>query len=128
MQLHDIRERQDVVRMVDGFYAKVNDDPTLSPIFNDFADVDWDTHLPKMYSFWNSIIFGDQTYSGRPLAPHLQLPIDDSHFEIWLRLFDENMNELFEGETAERVKERARFIASNFSRKIAYFNSIKTDG
>lgn len=71
MDIHkaDIRTEQDVELMVDSFYAKVNQDPLLSYVFNDFAEVDWQSHLPKMYQFWSTLIFGVQSYKGNPLPP-----------------------------------------------------------
>ena len=75
----DIHTEQDVELMVNSFYAKVNQDPLLSYVFNDFAEVDWQSHLPKMYQFWNTLIFGEQSYKGNPFAAHVPLPVDQSH-------------------------------------------------
>ena len=115
----DIRTEQDVELMVDSFYAKVNQDPLLSYVFNDFAEVDWQSHLPKMYQFWSTLIFGVQSYKGNPFAAHVPLPVDKTHFERWLCLFEENMDELFAGEVAEHTKLRAKSIAYVFSSKLA---------
>lgn len=115
----DIHTEQDVELMVNSFYAKVNQDPLLSYVFNDFAEVDWQSHLPKMYQFWNTLIFGEQSYKGNPFAAHVPLPVDQSHFERWISLFEENMDELFVGEVAEHTKLRAKSIAHIFSSKLA---------
>lgn len=115
----DIRTEQDVELMVDSFYAKVNQDPLLSYVFNDFAEVDWQSHLPKMYQFWSSLIFGTQSYKGNPFAAHVPLPVDQTHFERWISLFEENIDELFVGEVAEHTKLRAKSIAYVFSSKLA---------
>jgi hemoglobin len=121
----DIRTEQDVELMVDSFYAKVNQDPLLSYVFNDFAEVDWQSHLPKMYKFWSTLIFGEQSYKGNPFAAHVPLPVDKTHFERWLSLFEENMDELFAGEVAEHTKLRAKSIAYVFSSKLAQIKSYE---
>lgn len=120
----DIYTEQDVELMVDSFYAKVNQDSLLSYVFNDFAEVDWQSHLPTMYKFWSTLIFGKQEYKGNPFAAHVPLPVDKTHFDRWISLFEENMDELFAGEVAEHTKLRARSIAYVFSTKLAQIKSL----
>ncbi len=119
----DIRTEQDIELMVNSFYDKVNQDALLSYVFNDFSKVDWDTHLPKMYRFWNTLIFGAQSYKGNPFAMHIPLPVEAKHFERWIALFDKNMDELFAGEVAEETKLRAKSIAHVFQSKLAYLKN-----
>lgn len=113
-----IQSKEDVILLVDSFYEKVNKDDLLSPIFNDFAKVDWETHMPIMYSFWSSILLGEASYAGRPFPKHLPLPITKSHFERWLELFHQTVDDNFEGELALESKNRASTIAQIFSHKI----------
>ncbi len=121
----DIKTDEDIVLMVDSFYAKVNRDDLLSYVFNDFSKVDWDKHLPKMYSFWNTLIFGEQSYKGNPFAAHLHLPVEQRHFERWLNPFNENIDKLFEGAVAEHTKLRAKSIAYIFQSKLEFLNQKK---
>lgn len=121
----DILTQDDVKKMVDSFYDKVNADELLSPVFNGFAKVDWKTHLPKMYSFWNTLLFEGGEYKGNPFAKHIPLPIDKQHFGRWIELFIENMDELFEGERAESAKLRAKSIAHIFESKLEFMNPKK---
>ncbi|HEX8327628.1 MAG TPA: hypothetical protein VF629_08810 [Hymenobacter sp.] len=44
--LSDLSTEADIVKLVDTFYARVNEDALLRPVFNDVAQVDWATHLP----------------------------------------------------------------------------------
>lgn len=120
---NDIRNEGDIKLMVDSFYKKVNQDALLGHIFNDVAKVNWDEHLPKMYSFWGTLILGNQTYKGQPLAAHIDLPIVSAHFERWIQIFDENMDSIFRGEVAEHTKLRAKSIAHVFQSKL----NIKSD-
>jgi hemoglobin len=114
----DIETEGHVKIMVDAFYDKVNKDDLVSPIFNDLAHVNWVQHLPVMYAFWSSILLGSGAYSGQPFPKHMALPIEKLHFDRWLQLFMENMDENFSGPVAEEAKVRARTIASVFQYKM----------
>jgi hemoglobin len=118
MEKPDITTREDIKLLIDTFYASVNADHLLSPIFNEVAEVDWPHHLPVMYSFWNSILFGNMEYKGQPFPKHLALPIEARHFQRWLYLFTETVNTLFAGEKAEEAKQRAASIAHIFQYKM----------
>jgi hemoglobin len=118
MEKPDITTQEDVQLMVDTFYASVQADHLLSPVFNDFAKVNWSHHLPVMYSFWNTLLFGKMDYKGQPFPKHLALPIEARHFKRWLFLFTETVNNLFEGEKAEEAKQRAASIAQLFQYKM----------
>ncbi|WP_114782002.1 group III truncated hemoglobin [Botryobacter ruber] len=120
----DIENEADIRLLVDTFYDKVNADDLLSPVFNDFAAVDWQHHLPVMYSFWSSILFGSTAYKGRPFPKHLRLPIEPQHFSRWIQLFEATVSELFSGEKAGEAKVKARSIAQLFQMKMGFINVI----
>ncbi|GAB3556456.1 group III truncated hemoglobin [Spirosoma fluminis] len=113
--------------LVDSFYAKVQVDPLIGPIFTDVAQVDWSAHLPKMYAFWENLIFGTNVYHGHPFRPHLivnqQQTLTIDHFRRWLELFTATVNENFTGDMAEQVKQRATQIALVWSNKLDYINN-----
>lgn len=117
--LKEIHSQEEIREMVDAFYDKVNKDELLSPVFNDFAGVNWESHLPVMYSFWSSILLGDFTYKGNPFLKHIPLPIEKAHFDRWLELFMETIDERFTGVKAEEARQRARSIAGIFQFKLA---------
>lgn len=111
----DITNRNDVELLVNTFYGKVKDNATLGYIFNDVAKVDWEHHLPKMYSFWASLLIGEHSYAGNPMVKHIalsqQTPLTQTQFTEWLRLFTQTTDELFAGPKAEEAKTRAADIA-----------------
>lgn len=109
-----ILDRQDIEKMVLGFYTKVQADDLIGPIFNDQAKVDWNIHLPKMYDFWEDLLLGSDKYRGRPFPPHMPLGLSREHFNRWVGLFLENIDENFEGEKANEARYRAQRIALNF--------------
>ena len=112
--LPDITSEADVKLLVDTFYAKVNHDALLDPIFNGFAHVDWPQHLPKMYAFWSGLLLGTARYQGRPFPKHVPLPIDATHFQRWVVLFQATVNELFAGPVADEARLRGQAIAQVF--------------
>lgn len=118
----DIKTSTDIELLVNTFYEKVRTNPVLGYIFNDVAKIEWETHLPKMYSFWASILIGERSYSGNPLQKHIALSkitaMTEKEFSEWLRLFIQTVDELFLGEKANEAKLRAKNIASIMLRKI----------
>ncbi|RZJ35656.1 MAG: group III truncated hemoglobin [Flavobacterium sp.] len=111
----DITERKDLELLVDSFYDKVKSDDVIGYLFNDVAQVNWELHLPKMYDFWENIIFHTANYSGNPMLRHKELheksTMEPSHFRHWNYLFNATVDELFEGEKADEIKLRASNIA-----------------
>ncbi len=111
----DVTTYSDIVRLVDAFYDRVRDDDVLGPIFSDVARVGWATHLPKMYNFWASILFGAGDFKGNPMLVHRELarrvPLTHVEFDRWLSVFRDTVDGLFAGPHAEDAKNRAARIA-----------------
>jgi hemoglobin len=117
----DITTLEDIKTLVDAFYEKVRRDELLSPIFNERIQNRWPQHLEKMYSFWQTVLLNEQTYSGSPFPPHAQLPINHSHFEKWIELFISTIDELYKGDKSTEAKWRAGKMAEMFQNKIEYY-------
>lgn len=119
----DIENREDIILLVNTFYDKVKPDETIGYFFNRVVDVDWEKHLPVMYNFWENIIFHTGGYSGNPMKLHMDLhqksAMKKEHFNRWIHLFNETVDELFEGEKAEQAKQRALSIATVMQINIA---------
>ncbi|ESU23373.1 hypothetical protein FEDK69T_15360 [Flavobacterium enshiense DK69] len=112
----DIRHREDIKKLVDRFYDSVKQDEVIGYLFNDVAKVNWETHLPKMYNFWENILFFAGNYDGNPMQKHKELhqksTMNKLHFDHWVALFIYTVDSLFQGEKAEEIKHRAMNIAS----------------
>lgn len=117
----DIVNRKDVELLVNKFYDKVKVDELLEPLFR---DVDWSHHLPIMYNFWSSMLLADQSYNGNPLQKHLPLPLQPEHFQEWLKLFTQTLEENFTGDKAFEAKERAKSIALIFQHKMGLLSKF----
>lgn len=123
--MNDISNDRDIKRLVHTFYEKVQNDERLGYIFDEFAQVDWETHLPRMTNFWSNLLFQTGRYKGRPFRKHLPLPIEKGDFNRWYGLWTETVDELFEGENAQYVKEMAGKIASSFSIRLEMEGKFK---
>ncbi len=112
----DIETRADIEKLINTFYDKVTVDPVIGYFFTEVVKVNWEKHLPIMYSFWESIVFHRGVYDGNPMEKHQKLneksPLKMEHFNRWTELFNLTTDELFEGEKAENIKQRAMSIAT----------------
>ena len=119
----DLNTRRDIELLVDSFYQKVEQDDLIGHIFTYVAKVNWAHHLPKMYDFWETILFGEKGFKGNPMEVHFKLnqeyPLEERHFERWKDLFYSTVDEHFEGEFANLVKQKARSIADLMLYKIS---------
>lgn len=112
----DIQNRTDIILLVDTFYDKIKTDPVIGFLFTDVAHVNWESHLPRMYDFWENILFYTGNFEGNPMQKHKKLhhkhPLTIQHFHHWNKLFNETVDELFQGPKTEEIKERAMHISS----------------
>ncbi|WP_179334616.1 group III truncated hemoglobin [Winogradskyella costae] len=113
MNRSDIKNREDIFLLVSKFYDKVRQDDKLGPYFNETIK-DWEQHLEHLTTFWESSLFLKTKYYGNPLEAHTKVDaafnnnITELHFGIWLNLWFQTIDELFEGDYAENAKRRAR--------------------
>ena len=116
--MKDLENIDDVKLLVDEFYRKVRNDDLLAPVFALRITDNWQPHLETMYRFWNAALFQVREYRGNPFSKHSLLPIDSVHFEQWIKLFSETLDERFEGPVATEAKARAMIMAHTFHERI----------
>lgn len=120
--MNDIISGAEIKIVIDTFYEKVRADASIGFIFNDIAQVDWEHHMPIMYNFWESTVFGTGTYTRNAMTPHFVLQdkvkFTAAHFERWVFLFVTTVDELYAGENAEIMKMRATSIAGLMQNKL----------
>lgn len=123
MDKRDLKTREDVYLLVSSFYVKVRKDTVLGSFFNDIIK-DWDSHLENLTNFWQASLFLKTKYMGNPLEAHVKVDkendnvITEKHFGLWLNLWFETVNELFEGDYAENAKSKARKMSTFLYLKI----------
>ena len=117
----DIHSLDDIKLMVNTFYQRIKQDVVLGPIFEEKIQDRWFVHLEKMYRFWQTILLEEHTYNGAPFPPHARMPIDESHFIIWVKIFTTTVDHLFKGAIAEEAKKRGTLMAALFNSKLEFF-------
>lgn len=122
--MKDIDNIEDIKVFVDDFYAKVQGDDLIGPVFLEVIQ-NWQPHLEKMYAFWNAVLFGVAGFKGNPFAKHAPLKIGEEHFGRWLVLFGETIDTHFEGPVADDTKKRAGLMAEMFLHKLRYMADAK---
>jgi len=115
--MHDIENKEDIKILVDRFYEKAMQDELLGPIFH-HAVKDWEAHMPRMYSFWGTLLIGEMSYHGSPFGVHRGAGLKKIHFDTWVKLFNDTVDENFEGPTAESAKNFARTNGYIFESKL----------
>ncbi len=117
----EIYSLEDIKFLVDKFYQKVKENELLGPVFTTVIQNKWPQHLEKTYRFWETVLLEKQTYKGGPFSPHAKLPVHQQHFDTWLDIWKQTINEHFKGAIAEEAKWRANKMAEMFISKIAYY-------
>lgn len=113
MSKSDITTRADIDLLVRSFYSKVRAHKSLGPIFNDVIE-DWEEHMVKLVDFWQTNLLFEPRYKGNPIQAHIEVDrhfdgtIQQAHFGLWIQLWFETLDELFEGTIQHLAKERAR--------------------
>ena len=109
----DILDRNDISLLLHTFYNKIRTNTEIGHFFNETIN-DWDGHLEKLTDFWENNLFAIRKYYGNPVAAHVEVDekfkytINPNIFGLWLNLWFETLDELFEGENVEILKRRAR--------------------
>jgi len=117
--MKDITGIADIKLFVDEFYAKVQQDDLVGPVFLQVI-TNWQPHLDKMYAFWNAVLFGVAGFKGNPFAKHAPLKIEQEHFDRWLLLFGKTIDMHFKGPVADETKKKAGLMAEMFLHKLRH--------
>jgi hemoglobin len=118
----DIETREDCERLVRAFYGRALTDPVIGWLFTDVARLDLEAHVPRIASFWETILLGAHSYGGGAFAPHAALnaraQLRAGHFERWLWLWQQTVDELYAGERAQLAKSHATRVARAFYERL----------
>ncbi|MFT3744891.1 MAG: group III truncated hemoglobin [Pyrinomonadaceae bacterium] len=124
----DIQDREDIDRLMIEFYSRAITDDVIGYIFTDVARLDLEYHLPIIGDFWESVLFQTgkyQAHGRNPMAVHGELnektQLLPEHFERWLIIFVETVDNAFCGARADFIKARARAIAD---RMLSYVGEL----
>ena len=114
----DLENRADIDDLMIRFYREAMTDETIGHIF-EAAELDLEHHLPIIGDFWETLLFRRDAYENHGfnlVRVHAELdektPLLSEHFERWLEIFREKVDEGFTGESADFIKFRAEQIAN----------------
>ncbi len=114
MQKRMLDNREAIQLLVESFYIKVKQDDLLAPIFNNVEYFDWDTHIPVMVNFWETVLLDANTYKGNTMQKHISLhqktPLSTELFNRWKELFYATLDEHFEGPGVTEAHKRVESI------------------
>lgn len=124
--MKDVLNRHDLELLIADFYEAMLKDPIVGFIFTDVAKINLEDHLPIIVDFWQDVLFrqarNPKAYTGNALAKHVELsqkiPLKAGHFTRWLYLFFKAVDSNFEGENADKIKQRAELVAKSISAAI----------
>jgi hemoglobin len=126
MNKPDLDNRINIEQLIHAFYAKVRKDELLGPFFNGTIKTEeaWDEHLQLLVQFWELNLLEVSGFNGNPAIAHqgvdksFKHSITTSHFERWVELWTETIDNNYEGPMAEKAKMRANNMAKGMYKKV----------
>ena len=108
-----------IAAMVDGFYDKIKSDDRLGPVFiGEIGETNaaWALHLTKMNQFWRAVLLGEHVFKGNPMQAHARIPnLSAADFQLWLKIFQDVVSDMFRHEIAEEIFQKAERIAQSLN-------------
>lgn len=81
--------------LVETFYARVLQHPTLGPVFDARLAGRWPEHMARMKQFWSAVAFNNGGYGGKPVQAHLGVKgMTAELFPQWLALFSTTLDDI----------------------------------
>jgi hemoglobin len=112
--MNDIQTKADIELLIHTFYETLLQKNEMKPVF---AGLDFPSHVPKIVHFWSFVLLDEEGYTTNVFDKHLHLPIKPHLFDIWLNIFVQTVDKLFEGEKAAMAKQRATILTYTFKSK-----------
>jgi hemoglobin len=82
-----------------------------------------------MYTFWNTVLFGEEGYKGQAIAKHIEIdrkiPLQPEHFDRWISIWKATVDVLFSGANAEQIKAKALTMLQLIQFKVSAARSGK---
>ena len=120
----DILNREDLLLLMDRFYSKAMTDQSIGHYFTEIVPLNLQKHIPVITDFWETILFDTGKYFGNTMKVHDDLheksPFKSEHFNRWMAMFKETVDENFQGNNAEKIKQRAISIATVMNIKMVH--------
>jgi hemoglobin len=112
--MEDIKDREDLFKLINSFYAVAKEDALIGHFFSEVIPLDWNHHIPKIVDFWEHILFNTGKYRDNVMQKHIDLDklsrVEESHFNQWQKIWNNTLNDLFEGPNKDELIKRAEMM------------------
>jgi len=114
--MRDIGTRIDIEKLMTAFYDKAFADDVIGYYFTEVTHLNLEKHMPVIVNFWETILLKSNTYHNNAMEAHRHIhslsPFKAEHFQRWVKIFTETVDELFSGDVAENAKLKATSVGS----------------
>ncbi len=118
----DLDSRSAIHDLVVGFYREIVNDELLGPVFDEVAEVDWPSHIPRLIDYWSRILLDEPVYNGSMAAAHREVHEIEAfrveHFDRWFELWCDSIDSRWAGPYADRARAHAARTAGLLSRQL----------
>jgi hemoglobin len=112
----DLEGRKDIEVLLEAFYRKAFADAMIGHFFTEVVPLNLEQHIPVIADFWESVVFSVHGYRKNVMEVHQHIhrlsPIEKEHLDRWVQLFSSTVDEMFAGDKATLMKQRAASIAT----------------
>ncbi|RCS27678.1 group III truncated hemoglobin [Polaribacter sp. WD7] len=124
----DISSREDIKFIITKFYNELLGDPKMFPFFkNIVADNHLQSHIEVITNFWSDILLDTAVYSNNVMKKHLDqnafTRFKKQHFTIWISYLFATIDNYFEGQKCNLMKNRATSIATVMQLKMNVYEN-----
>ncbi len=110
----DILTREDIELVIRAFYTQVKVDDVIGYIFTEIVQLDFETHIPVICDFWESVLLNNPVYHGNVMHKHIDLDkkikLLPEHFDRWVHLFIGITQQYFEGDNTNELIKRVNLM------------------
>lgn len=127
----DLATRADIESLLRRFYGRVLVDDVLAEPFTEIRELGLDSHLPVMCDFWETVLFRAGLYKGSAVRIHQSVhdlhQLHASHFLRWLSLWNDTIDQMYDGPVAETARTQAARIARAMHHRLTAAHSDELD-
>jgi len=123
----DVSSRNDIHFIITAFYKKLVADQKMLPFFEAIIkEGHLKAHINTITDFWQDILLHTSSYHNNVLQKHIAFHkkhvFEKEHFTTWLSYFKTTIDDSFEGQNAQNMKDRAASIAMVMQVKMRHYD------
>ena len=123
----DISTRNDIHFIITKFYKKLVADKNMLPFFEVIVKENHlEEHIETITDFWQDLLLYTSSYRNNVMQKHLDFNkkkvFKKEHFTTWLLYLTTTIDDFFEGQNAQNMKDRAASIAMVMQVKMQHYD------